>query len=236
MFSRSRKFYRKKKVGRKASSAIATRKRTVRSKKYHVFSETFKSSPITVNQDGSGATPASAQAHSASISSIQQYVSYKNLYKKYRILKLEWTIIPIFGEAEPNQAEYNEGTATVYDTNTWLHYRRAWDPDTVTYPSSELDMLQLNGVKTLLMNGQRRPIKISMKYPTPQITLADATAGVVVDETKNRWLSFTDDTTVMDHGRLYTYAVNRSQGIVTGQGTVIADVYCKVTFAVCDPR
>lgn len=223
----------KKRAARK-SYKPRSRKPRVPRKKMQIFSETFKASALTVNQDGSGSTPAQAQSLSASMSSIQQFVSYKNLYKKYRILKLEWTFLPLFGSAEPNQGEANVGSNGPYDTNTWMHYRRSWDTNTTTFPQTELSMLQLNGVRTLMLNGQRKPIKIGMSYPTPQISLQD-TSALTIDETKNRWLSFDDDSDVQDHGRLYVYTVNRSQGVFS-QGSVCADVYCKVTFAVCDPR
>lgn len=230
-----KRVYRKKKLGRKVRRKVAHGKRTYRAKRRNVFSETFKASALIVNQDASGATPAQAQSLEASINSIQQFSSYKNLYKKYRILKLEWTFLPLFGSAEPNQGEANVGSGGPYDTNTWMHYRRSWDTNSTVYPATELSMLQMNGTRTLLLNGQRKPIKISMSYPTPQLTLSEASAGAHIDQTKNTWLSFDDDTQAIDHGRLYVYTVNRSEGVFS-QGSVCADVYCKVTFAVCDPR
>lgn len=228
-----KRMYRKKKLGRKVRRKIARGKRIYRAKKLHVFSEVFKASPLTIQQD-STTTNLPAQFLTANIGSISQYGQYKALYSKYRILKLEWTFLPLFMGAEVNQAEFNEGTASVVDTNNWMHYRRAWNLVTNTYPASELAMLQENGVRTLMLSGQRKPIRISMKYPSPQLSSVDA-LGNTTSESKNRWLSF-DDSVKPDHGGLFTYVCNRSDGVVQGAGAVVADVYCKITFAVDDPR
>lgn len=222
---------------RKARKQRAYRKRrAARPVSAHVFSETFKSSPLEINQDGTGSSTGAQLLH-AQMASIQQYAQYKALYKKWRILKLEWIILPTWAGAEPNQADDNVGIGGPYDTNTWMHYKKAWDTNTNGVPVNELSMLQLNGVRTIGITSQnRKPIRISMRYPTPQVSLDSQGGAALIDVQKNTWCSFDDDMPNRDFGRLYTYGVNRSTGVAGVVGSVYADVYCKITFAVKDPR
>lgn len=220
-----RKNYRKRRAVRKL--------RTTAKPRHHIFSETFKASNLIINNDGSAST-LQAQQLGANIGSIQQLASYKALYDKYRILKLTWTIIPKFGLTEPNQAEANIGMAGPYDSNIRMHYRKSWNSSGSVFPPDELTMLQLNGVKTRLMG--KSPIKISMRYPVTQEAYATSSTvpGTIFQE-KNKWCSF-NDSVYPNHGDLTVFTACDSTGLLAQTGTVCATVFCKVTFAVGDPK
>lgn len=216
-------------------------KKRMNKKKYqpkkHFFSETFQATPLNINQSGlSGSV--SGQFHTAAIDSMPttQLNAYKELYRKYRIRKLEWIMIPRFAQAEPNQAELNVGTGFVGDDNVVFHYRKAWASNPAK-PLSEIDMLQNNGVKSRRLNGTQ-PIRISMWNPIVQEQYATVQPGGGSSQTavvKNRWCSF-DDAIAPAHGGLLTYTRSNSSGIFQDVGQACAQVYCKIYFEVADPR
>lgn len=225
MFRRKSQF-RKRRTNRKRRSTV--RKSRVHK---HIFSETFQSSDVIINSDGTTTPGLSAQTHVASLPSIQQFAHYKALYGKYRILALHWTFIPVFGQAEANQGEYNLGVGGPADRNMLIHYRRTWNGYNSPVPTNELAMLQLNGVKTRLVNG--RPLRISMRYPTTERTYSDG-AGNVTYEQKNVWCSFSDSSPP-DHGQLTTYITTPSTGPLCQQGNSAYKSFCKVVFEVASP-
>lgn len=216
------KNYRKRRMVRKFRAAKP---------RHHIFSETFKASNLIINNDGSAST-LPGQELIASMNSVQQVASYKALYDKYRILKLTWTIIPKWGASEPNQAEYNIGAGGPYDSNVRVHYRRSWG-GLAPSPPDELTFLQQNGVRTLMLN--RKPIKISMRYPTTQQAYDTGGGLNTIFEEKNKWCSF-NDTVLPSHGSLSVFTASDSTGLLGQTGTVCATVFCKVTFAVGDPK
>lgn len=226
MYAR-RKFVRK--ANRKRRNARKLNRKRV-AQRNHIFTETFKASNLIINDDGT--TPLPAQFLNADIASMSQVSHYKALYDKYRILKLTWTIIPKFGQSENNQAEANIGSGGPYDSNIRMHYRRSWQGAGTGTPSNELAMLQLNGVKTRMVSG--RPFQISMRYPTTQRIYSDG-AGNTSYEQKNLWCSF-QDTSYPVHGGLTVFTATDSTGLLGQVGTVCATVFCKVTFAVADPK
>lgn len=208
-------------------------KRRQRIAKRHIFSETFQASQLAINKDASG-TSGPAQEHTANIGSISQYSTYKALYDKYRILKLEWTMIPKFGTAEPNQAENNAGLGGPWDNNLRLHYRKSWNSNGTSFPNTEVEMLQLNGVRTRMVNGQRI-LKFVMKYPTTMRAYTGASSTGTIFEQRNLWCSF-DDSVTPDHGSLTTFVASSSGGLLQSNISSCADVFCKITFEVGDPR
>lgn len=226
--------------GRKASKPRRRvyRKRNVRKNlayKPKWFSETFKASHLLINQDGAGYT--GGQVYSAAIDSIPapQISAYKTLYRNYRIRKLEWIIIPRWGQAEPNQAELLVGQSFAADENVILHFRKTWQGN-LTVATSEVDMLQNNGVKSVLMNGHK-PLKITMRNPITEEFIETNVGGTtqLMVPVKNRWCSF-DDAVYPQHGGLMTYTTSASTGLLQSQGSRVAEVYCKVFFEVKDPR
>jgi len=225
MFRRKSNF-RKRRINRKRRAQL----RKSRPQK-HIFSETFQSSDVIINSDGTTTPSLSAQTHVASINSLQQFAHYKALYGKYRILALSWTFIPIWCQAEANQGEYNLGVGGPADRNMVLHYRRTYNGFNSPVPTSELSMLELNGTKTVLVNG--RPLKIKMRWPTTERTYSDGTGNVTYEQ-KNVWCSFSD-TTPPDHGQLTTYISTGSTGPLCQQGNSAYKSYCKVTFEVACP-
>lgn len=203
-----------------------------------VFSETFAAADMRVVSDGISSS-VSAQPFAASIASTSQFKNYQALYQKYRILALKWTIIPRFGGAEPNQAEYNVGASGTFQANGLVHIVKDWTGENSPLPSDEITMLQHQGVKTRLLNG--RPFTVSMKYPTTLkgYEINDLSGGVpttfISDNVTNNWCSF-DDPVQYNHGNLLTYAVVSPGGNLQTIGSSCAKVYCKVTFAVAEPR
>lgn len=229
--SRLAKKYRSK--AQRKRKAWRARKWAKHTKRHQIFSETFKATDLYVNQDAFS-PPTFAQSYTAAINSMSQFASYKNLYQKYRILRLDWTIIPRFGQAEPNQAEANIGLGGAFQGNGIIHMVKDWT--TNNPPANEIAMLQHQGVKTRLLNG--RPIRCSMKYPitAKNAFVSDLSGGsVLADNCKNEWCSF-DDPVQYPHGQLYTYSVVSPSATLATMGSTIGQVYCKVTFAVAEPR
>lgn len=229
MYLRSKKYRSKAQRRRKAWRARKWRKHT---KRHQVFSETFKATDLYVNAD-SFHPPTMAQVQTASIDSVSQFSSYKNLYQKYRILRLDWTIIPRFGQSEPNQAEANVGMSGTFEGNSLIHYSKDWSG--INPPANEIAMLQRQGVKTRMLNG--KPIRVSMKYPVTgkNTYIQDVSGSALAINCKNEWCSF-DDPVFYPHGTLYTYTVCSPSGQLGLEGLTVGQVYCKVTFAVSDPR
>lgn len=207
-------------------------------KQTQIFSETFAASDMKVVSDGVSAS-LPAQPFAASIASTSQFKNYQALYQKYRILSLKWTIIPRFAGSEPNQAEYNVGTSGTFQSNAIVHVVKDWTGENNPLPANEIAMLQHQGVKTRLLNG--KPFSISMKYPTTQkgYEVNDLSGSVpttfISDSVSNTWQSF-DDPVQWNHGHLLTYAVVAPGGNLQAIGQSCAKVYCKMTFAVAEPR
>lgn len=209
-------------------------KRTFTPRK-HFFCETFQAALLKINKDGVGTPTTVGQVYTAAISSFNDFLYYKALYRNYRIRRLEWIIMPRWGNAEPNQAEANLGSASLIDTNNAFHYRKTWAGD-LAGAATEEDMLLNNGVKTVMLNGQRC-IRIRMNNPITQEYIETNVNGStqLMAPVKNRWCSF-DDAVPPQHGGLLTYVATTSSGPLGTVGQQIASVYCKVYFEVSSPR
>lgn len=221
----------KRSAKRSSKPRYRVRRRRVAKK---LFSETFAASGLSVNADGTS-TATVGLLYTANIASIPQFNNYKALYQKYRIHSLEWIIVPRWGAPEPNQAEFNLGTATVEDSAITFHYKNMWT-NPITAPASELQMLQYNGVRTKqLVTG--KIYRIRQRNPTSLDTVLEPTSSGTIAAylQKNRWCSF-DDGQPIDHGTLMTYVVTNSSGTLATVGANVATVYCKVYFEVASPR
>lgn len=201
--------------------------------KPHFFTETFISQSLLVSQDTSTTNP--GQVFTAAINSTPDYNFYKALYRSYRITKLQWIIMPRYGQAEPNQAEYNLGTAAIQDDNLVLMYRKTW-ANNLAAPSTDLVMVANNGVKTVRLNGAR-PIRITMRNPIVQEFYETNVNGStsLTAPVRNRWISF-DDPNAPQVGGLLTYVTGNSLGTLQTAGANCGKVFCKMTFEVSGPR
>lgn len=236
VYRHARRLAARRKAARRSGLRMRKYVRKLRSKVHHSYTETFKSTPMIVNWD-TVSTPLAAQEYTAGIDSLSQFASYKQLFLKYRITKLTWIIVPRFGVPEPNTAEANVGTGGTFQTNTIFHSCLDWTGINAPLPGSELSMLQRQGVKTRILGASSKPIYIVQKYPNTQRGLVVAGAGgtQLADNMKNIWCSF-DDPEPAPHGSLLTFNVKDFTGNLGAIGQTCADVYCKVSFVVADPR
>lgn len=220
--SRPKRYYRSK----------ARRFGMVSMKKF--FSETFQASALTTNQGGTSVNP--GQLWTANIGSVPEFSSYKTLYKKYRIVKLEWIFLPDFGPSDPNNVELVAASAPMWDANVRMNFVKDYSGDP-SPAADELEQIEHQGNKIIMLSTRTKPVRVNIKYPVTieNYLVVQGASTTQTSVPRNRWCDF-DDTTLPEHGSLLTYTVTRSLGAAQGANQPIAATYCKVTFECKDPR
>lgn len=205
--------------------------RQMRAPRYNTFSETFIAANIIVNTSGF-----TTGLLNCSFGSLSQAASYSQLYRKFRILKTQWTLIPRFNSADLNSAVYN---SLVASSTGWGCGRLIYaidDTPGVQAPTAEIDLLQSNGAK--IRQGQQKVVIVNR--PKPNLVSYNGISGVAFSMKGTPWLN-TDNNSNTSSGTTavwgavrYTFAQPVSSSSAPTPFTAY-DVFCKVTFQVCDP-
>lgn len=215
-----------------------------------VFTETFKCNQQAlpgpsnpgVGADGVISVAAGTQLtlgkFMVRMTDVPQIQNYANLYQFYKILKATYIIIPKFSNADPNTAQYNQSVTV----NTWENARITYaindSTNDLATPTSELDILNDNGVK---IRALTRPLKITFR-PKAALDPSDPTTNnlIPVQPKYRPWLGFgANDANFQPAEAPYHIGVDWAvscDNIATTGFLDIADVYCKVTFVCKDPR
>jgi len=173
-----------------------------------VFTETFDAGRITTNTNG---------LFQARINQIPELADYAALYRSYKILKLQWIILPNANSSEPGNTTSGIG-----------QFFYAIDPSAqVITPGSLTDVLNNNQVKMTLTD---RAVVLPRYTPVPAVTVQGA-GGATAVSFRPQWLSLDTAGAAVDHNGVTWGYLAASTG-----GQTNAQVYCKVTFACKDPR
>jgi len=191
-----------------------------------VFTETFRHSAIQL-QNGFASS-----VLGVTMDSVPQLSQYSNLYQKYRILKVLWTILPA-------QTSYDVSTTT-FTSNYQSCPRVVYAindstpvlPGGPTIPPNEAFLLQDNGCK--IRQGDKL-IKISHR-PVPQ-TMDTSNPTSVGLNFRGKYISFPAG--AQPNTTHWGVAISFTNvGVWNAPVTVDPSyiVYCKVTFQLADPR
>jgi len=148
------------------------------------------------------------------ITDIPEYASYSALYRTFRILKAQVTLVPQHNVASfgnPGTTGHNGMGRIVYAIN---------DSPNVPAPGSEADVLVDNGCKIKYLN---RVTKINCK-PVPDL----AQSGTYTTVNRRAFIDFDTGNSLRHQG--ISYWINSDEAQQT------YDVYYKITFQVRDPR
>lgn len=187
-----------------------------------IFTETFRHSTMQL-QNGFAST-----VLGVSVDSIPQLSQYSNLYSRYRILKVNWVVLPAITSYDAvtvpsTTANYQLCPRFVYAINDTAPPGTTAPPA----PANESVILQDNGCK--IRQGDR-PIRFSNR-PVPQ--LWDALGNAL--NSRRSYLSFNTGPNVTHWG---VSIAASCQGAFNPPTTVDPAfvVYAKVTFQLADPR
>lgn len=178
---------------------------------------------------------------------ITQFDAYKRLYRKFKIIKLQWMFVPLWNGADVNQYNLNATNNQTTSSNiraAFAQISTGYSDTSGGYvlPQNELDVLQSQGSFIKLM--QDKPFKITNYGPKPLTLQQSVNDGVVaptnIGSMQNQYFSFDADT-FPQMGGLITYSTcegfKSSPGVAPATvATNVANVYCKITFCVKDPR
>lgn len=170
-----------------------------------VFTETFDAG--TVNSGTVG-------VFQARMSNIAELADYTALYRSYKILKLEWIVMPDNNVSAPGNPAGIAQLAYAVDTSSEL-----------ATPGVFQDVLNNNAVRFRLMDKVCR-IKLKPVAAVAVTTTAPSAAGITLAP---QWLSLDTGTAIQHNGVTYALSANPSSG-------THVRVFCKVTFACKDPR
>jgi hypothetical protein len=174
-----------------------------------VFTETFDAGRITTNTNGT---------FQARMSQIPELADYAALYRSYKILKLQWIILPNANTASPGGTTSGIG-----------QFFYAIDPSAqLATPGSLTDVLNNNNVRMTLTD---RAVVLPKYTPVPQVDIVAAAGNVPMSFMKPQWLDFGTAGAAIDHNGVTWGYLAASTG-----GQTNAQVFCKVTFACKDPR
>lgn len=214
-----------------------------------VFTETFKANtqatPPTnpgIGTDGvikvAGGTQFTPGKFMVKFTDIPQFQNQSNLYQFYKILKVQYILIPKFSNADPNSAEQNQSIPLAAWENARIAQSINDSTNDLATPTSELDVLKDNGCK---IRALTRPLRITFR-PKAAIDPTDPTTNALIPtQPKYRpWLGFGANDGDLSPGECpyhvgVDWVVSCDNTAITGF-LDIADVYCKVTFVCKDPR
>lgn len=170
---------------------------------------------------------------------LPQVSQYAALFRQFCIRHVTYTIVPRFGESDPNAQSYNStlGGTVTNSTNIRMHYA-VIDTPFVGPPGNEAAILQNNNVKTRMLN--QRIFKIQQSNPKPEILVTSGSgANVNGTQVKDQWFNFTNATTSTGNGG-QNVAHGNVQVCLMGAGVYpnglfVADIYAKVTFSCRNP-
>lgn len=215
-----------------------------------LFTETFKCNTVAipgptnpgVGADGVISIPAGSQftlgKFMVRMTDVPQIQNYANLYQFYKILKVQYILIPKFSNADPNSATYNQSLPLAAWENARITYAINDSTNDLATPTSELAVLQDNGAKVKALT---RPLKINFR-PKAALDPTDPTTNnlIPVQPKYRPWLGFgAQDGNFQPAEAPYHIGVDwcvSCDNTATTGFLDIADVYCKVTFVCKDPR
>lgn len=183
-----------------------------------MFTETVKMNDIVFNANSPGV---SASILRASFNEVPQVNEYTALYNQYCIKKLQWILVPAYNVYDQPAS----GSAVAPQPRLVYAIQ---DSAQQVAPNNELDVLEDNGARIVPFT---KPVRIT-HYPVAQVGVSSSTGGFVSETKRNRWLS-TATTDTLHAG--VSYAFTQSSSFITGN-PVLATVYCKITFALRDPK
>jgi len=188
-----------------------------------VFTETYKGQRLTLGNP----SPIAGVGFllTANMDRIYQLAQYSNLYTKYKILKVQFTLIPNFNGTDQNAALYNLSQGTMSVATTRLVYAYDTSP-AAAGPATEQDALEENGVKIKMLKDK---IVIPCR-PAPDTKDANGVQMTL----RNKFINFASSGPNIEHygvkGWLSQLYNNQPQFLND------VDVYVKVTFQLADPR
>lgn len=207
-----------------------------------VFTETFiPPSTMCPGVDADGqitlTNPNSQQAgkFQVSIGAVPQLTQYANLYTQYKILKAQFILMPSWSGEELNNAVTNAATGRAASESARFTYAINDDAADTLPPGTEAQVLQDNGAKIKMLT---KPIKITCR-PKPVLSMTNpySTAVIPVQQKYAPWLAFDGDGKNINHVGIDWVATKNTAFPGPDPAFVnIAQVYCKLTFVLRDPR
>lgn len=214
-----------------------------------LFTETFKCNTqalpptnIGVGADGvikvAGGTQFTPGKFMVKITDIPQIQNYANLQQFYKILKVTQIIVPKFNVSDPNVGQYNQANSVAAWEVPRMAYAINDSTNDLATPTSELDVLEDNGVRIKRMTN---PFKITFRPKAALDSTDPTTSQLVPSQPKYRpWLGFgPDDGAITPADAPYHVGVDwviSCDNTATSEFLDVADVYCKVSFVCKDPR
>jgi len=184
-----------------------------------VFTETYKDRQL-LTAGGTGFLL------SANMDGISQLGQYSNLYTKYKILKVVFTLLPTFaGGVDQNNALWNNSQGTMSASPLRIVYSYN-DSPAAAGPATEALALQENGCKIKFLNQK---LVIPCR-PTPDTKDAN---GVQLTQ-RGKFINFTSQGPNIIHYGVTGYISQYLQQNPQFQNNV--DIYTKITFQLADPR
>lgn len=183
-----------------------------------IFTEVLDAGQLNANTGG---------IFAPAINSIPQIVNYTTLYTEYCIKKIEVLLVPLFGASEENQALYNSavGIPNVGTSRITFAVQESTD---ISAPTTELDVLQMNGCKIRTMD---KVVRLYSNRPVAALSQGAPGGFTEYAHTKTPvWLALSSPQVVPHMG--LKYWISAYPGAV---GPVV-QCYYKLTFAVRDPR
>jgi len=206
----------KKRVAKRVPRGIGGMRRRMLYNPQPVFTETYKGTQISA---GTGA----GFLLTANMDSIGQLAQYSNLYTKYKILKVVFTLLPTFNGTDQNNALWNNSQTTMATGTTRIVYSYDNSPDAAG-PATEAIALQENGCKIKMLKDK---LVIPCR-PVPD--LKDANNNRLTQTGK--YINFVSPNIAHYGVRGW---ISQPQQLSPNFRNDI-DVYVKITFQLSDPR
>jgi len=174
-----------------------------------------------------------------SLNNVPQYTNYTALYRRFKILKCQWTLIPRFNSVDLGTAQYNQlvvgGAVAAWSAGRFVY--AVDDTPNAQAPISELDVLQSNGARIVM--GQKKIVISHRPVPLLASYTGALGAGMTFSKRSQPWLN-TDNPTggnsaiaMAHYGIRYAF----SQPVTGTSPTPYAayDIFAKITFTLADP-
>lgn len=207
---------------RKAGMGKKAIKRRRPSGAIHHFNECFSLGPTYVN-----APAGTGFAIGMKMTDLPQVADYAKLYTQFKITKVKLLFIP---RTTVTDSTALQGGVVSGVANTRIAYA-IQDSADYNPPTSEIDVLQCNGVK--LRTGNR-PFSITYR-PVPRLAQLDGTTSLTVGVgAKPAWIDFDNGQDTLHYG--VNMWVTTPANSVGAYPIAVNDAYAYISFACRDPR